>query len=253
MNISVYKKTARGLNGGTCFYCGQPATSIDHYVPLLHGGLHVKKNIVPACDTCNLEKSDMDGDTFVRYIRRFGVPKRGWRLTTNREKIGTIYTILKFNKKQYGDPQSFVEQKFGRQLVQRTRNLMDNPNFSQNHNAIKKFRMNGGCVFCGGKHELKYERRMFICEPCRLFSIQNSITYDVLIRYIGIFGPPTPFKYNKYKTNYENNYRRNSNIMIILNFIWKHNNPIKFYKITSEKFPKHLIKRFIRRKKFRIK
>ena len=36
-----------------CHWCGQPATTRDHLVPLSAGGAHEPGNIVPACQPCN--------------------------------------------------------------------------------------------------------------------------------------------------------------------------------------------------------
>jgi len=46
-----------------CAYCGVQESSArkltrDHLVPLTKGGLHVKKNIVPACQPCNSAKGN---------------------------------------------------------------------------------------------------------------------------------------------------------------------------------------------------
>jgi 5-methylcytosine-specific restriction endonuclease McrA len=48
---------------GRCAYCGLPpqpneVLEQDHVVPLSRGGAHSEGNILPACDTCNVRKSD---------------------------------------------------------------------------------------------------------------------------------------------------------------------------------------------------
>lgn len=240
---SVYNNTLSGITG-KCLYCGQPASTVDHYVPLILGGLHVKSNLVPACNQCNSEKSDIHGDIFIRFIRRFGVPPRGWNYNTNKSKMGVIFAILKFNKKNYENPKEYADNKFGTNLVNRVLNTMDVAPF--NHNNIKSQRMNNGCEFCGGQENLEYSRKMFICTPCAKFSEANAITYDILHRYGRRFGTP------KIVHNYS--YRRNVGKLFQLQFIWKHNTPIKFYKIVMEKrWSKHLVRRFIRAKKYRNK
>ena len=40
----------------SCAYCGQPADTLDHVVPRLHGGMTVQPNLVPACRCCNGRK-----------------------------------------------------------------------------------------------------------------------------------------------------------------------------------------------------
>lgn len=44
------------LFGGFCAYCDQPATEMDHVIPLSKGGLHEIMNVVPACTACNSSK-----------------------------------------------------------------------------------------------------------------------------------------------------------------------------------------------------
>lgn len=41
---------------GACVYCGDPADSVDHVIPLVRGGTHGIGNLVPACLTCNKSK-----------------------------------------------------------------------------------------------------------------------------------------------------------------------------------------------------
>lgn len=42
--------------GAACAYCGEPATEVDHVVPLRRGGVDEESNLVPACKPCNLGK-----------------------------------------------------------------------------------------------------------------------------------------------------------------------------------------------------
>jgi 5-methylcytosine-specific restriction endonuclease McrA len=44
---------------GRCCYCQQakPLT-LDHFIPVSKGGMHIKSNIVPACRSCNSRKKD---------------------------------------------------------------------------------------------------------------------------------------------------------------------------------------------------
>ena len=58
-----------------CIYCGKPSESIDHVFPLSRGGMSVTENCVPACLSCNGQKSDTD--VFDWYRRqRFYDPRR---------------------------------------------------------------------------------------------------------------------------------------------------------------------------------
>ena len=40
-----------------CAYCDEPATSIDHVIPLARGGTHFEGNLAPCCSACNSSKS----------------------------------------------------------------------------------------------------------------------------------------------------------------------------------------------------
>lgn len=42
-----------------CVYCLQPATTLDHVVPLARGGSNDIGNMVPACRRCNFSKHDV--------------------------------------------------------------------------------------------------------------------------------------------------------------------------------------------------
>jgi len=46
------------VNNHRCFYCGKKFKTLemDHVIPLSKGGKHVRKNIVPACRSCNAKK-----------------------------------------------------------------------------------------------------------------------------------------------------------------------------------------------------
>jgi hypothetical protein len=44
------------LAGGECYYCGWPATEVDHIIPGSRGGGHEDENLVPACSRCDLQK-----------------------------------------------------------------------------------------------------------------------------------------------------------------------------------------------------
>lgn len=44
--------------GHACVYCGRKMAhlTIDHIVPISHGGAHTLQNVVPACQSCNSKK-----------------------------------------------------------------------------------------------------------------------------------------------------------------------------------------------------
>jgi 5-methylcytosine-specific restriction endonuclease McrA len=47
-----------------CLYCGAKATTLDHIVPLHHGGTNYIWNIAPACRSCNAQKGTKDAVEF---------------------------------------------------------------------------------------------------------------------------------------------------------------------------------------------
>jgi 5-methylcytosine-specific restriction endonuclease McrA len=57
---------------GACAYCGAPATTWDHIVPVSKGGKTEPGNIVPACLSCNSSKKDSDLDDWL--ARRSALP-----------------------------------------------------------------------------------------------------------------------------------------------------------------------------------
>jgi 5-methylcytosine-specific restriction endonuclease McrA len=50
--------------GDACVYCGDPASTTDHYVPRSLGGSHDTENLRPACVLCNVMKGDMAPDAW---------------------------------------------------------------------------------------------------------------------------------------------------------------------------------------------
>jgi len=45
-------------NEGNCTYCSRPSQTMDHVIPFARGGLDDLANLVPACISCNQQKSD---------------------------------------------------------------------------------------------------------------------------------------------------------------------------------------------------
>ena len=56
--------------GKRCHWCGAPATTVDHVVPLAAGGGHGLANLVPACRRCNSRRGAQFGNR-----RRSGRPR----------------------------------------------------------------------------------------------------------------------------------------------------------------------------------
>ena len=67
---SIHKFTEK-----SCIYCGKPSESIDHILPRSKGGLSNTENCVPACLSCNGDKSN--NEAFYWYRRqKFYDPRR---------------------------------------------------------------------------------------------------------------------------------------------------------------------------------
>lgn len=45
--------------GRSCSFCDNPATTIDHAIPLARGGTNYEGNLIPCCKSCNSSKSDL--------------------------------------------------------------------------------------------------------------------------------------------------------------------------------------------------
>lgn len=43
--------------GRACIYCGAPANTVDHVVPLVRGGTNFEGNLAPCCKACNSSKA----------------------------------------------------------------------------------------------------------------------------------------------------------------------------------------------------
>ena len=70
-----WRKSLHTFTARSCIYCGNVSESIDHVIPRSRGGLSVTENCVPACLSCNGDKSD--NEAFGWYRRqRFYDPRR---------------------------------------------------------------------------------------------------------------------------------------------------------------------------------
>lgn len=69
------------LQGGRCFYCGEPVGSkatFDHLIPLAYGGIDEAQNVVLAHRRCNQRKADRLPTA--EEIERFATQRRRSRL-----------------------------------------------------------------------------------------------------------------------------------------------------------------------------
>ena len=67
---SIHKFTEK-----SCIYCGKPSESIDHILPRSKGGLSNTENCVPACLSCNGDKSNAEAFHWYRK-QKFYDPRR---------------------------------------------------------------------------------------------------------------------------------------------------------------------------------
>ena len=52
----------------TCFYCMQPATTVDHVIPIKDGGDPLAyDNLVSCCSTCNSRKGSRSQGSFLAH------------------------------------------------------------------------------------------------------------------------------------------------------------------------------------------
>ena len=73
VSVAEYREIV-AIFDGACAYCGEPADTVDHVIPLSRGGQHDPANLVPACRACNFEKHTKTFDEWVAHRAR---TKRG--------------------------------------------------------------------------------------------------------------------------------------------------------------------------------
>lgn len=57
--FEISEKELLKLYSSPCFYCGKIAKiELDHVIPVSKGGTHSIGNLVPACKSCNMSKTD---------------------------------------------------------------------------------------------------------------------------------------------------------------------------------------------------
>ncbi len=82
-----------------CVYCGDPATSMDHFRPVIGpGGLPTgfgadEWNMVPACSTCNSSKGNQDWYTFMTRTTGKAPLARGVPPNVNNWRIAKLRTF----------------------------------------------------------------------------------------------------------------------------------------------------------------
>jgi 5-methylcytosine-specific restriction endonuclease McrA len=56
------RKAVFATKGRFCWWCGQPAGTVDHVLPVVLGGGHELANLVPACKRCNYSRGAAVGN-----------------------------------------------------------------------------------------------------------------------------------------------------------------------------------------------
>ena len=70
-----WRKSIHTYTAKSCIYCGKASESIDHVLPRSRGGLSITENCVPACLSCNGDKSDEEAFEWYRK-QKFYDPRR---------------------------------------------------------------------------------------------------------------------------------------------------------------------------------
>lgn len=71
-----------------CFYCGNPATAVDHLNPISRGGTDDKENLVAACSDCNGSKGDRTAEEFGGDFGGFAAADRPHRSLERCKRVG---------------------------------------------------------------------------------------------------------------------------------------------------------------------
>lgn len=61
------RRSIIGTMSSICCYCGEKADSADHVIPTSAGGPDILGNIVPACKSCNMEKSHVSVFDYIGF------------------------------------------------------------------------------------------------------------------------------------------------------------------------------------------
>ena len=75
LRVRRWRKSLHSYTAQSCIYCGKTSESIDHILPRSRGGLSITQNCVPACLSCNGDKSDAHAFEWYRR-QRFYDPRR---------------------------------------------------------------------------------------------------------------------------------------------------------------------------------
>lgn len=109
--------------GNKCAYCGDTrAHTLDHIIPRAKGGSTKRGNLLAACPTCNLAKSDIDWLLWYRS-QTFGIKKEktlfgnGLVITTN--KVSRLVSMRKYANFLYAFPRRKRKKSLKKQRVKK--------------------------------------------------------------------------------------------------------------------------------------
>jgi len=72
------RKRVFAAKGRVCWWCGRPATTVDHVLALVLGGTSDLANLVPSCARCNYSRGAALGNR-LRGGRRHAQTWQPWR------------------------------------------------------------------------------------------------------------------------------------------------------------------------------
>lgn len=70
---------------GNCFYCGEPATTEDHIIPVVLGGKRLN-NTVLACLLCNTTRGCVPQQDFIKFIQWLNIKDISFKGMTRKNR-----------------------------------------------------------------------------------------------------------------------------------------------------------------------
>jgi HNH endonuclease len=89
-----------------CWYCGDPATGLDHVVPKTKGGPNARPNRIPACFRCDGFKGNRTPLEFMHYLKY-------WLTKSPRTTKHSVVKVRALGWKFFGELNEEVFKKIG--------------------------------------------------------------------------------------------------------------------------------------------
>jgi 5-methylcytosine-specific restriction endonuclease McrA len=70
------RRAVFAAKGRTCYWCGRPATCVDHLQAVVLGGTHTLDNLVPSCTRCNASRGATLGNQLRGRVRNWPSARR---------------------------------------------------------------------------------------------------------------------------------------------------------------------------------